>query len=272
MVETIDSYRKLLLPYVIALGILIYFYYCMSIGFYPTKISIADTLFFLWILLIFGLFYLVILHAFLCISVLLSSLLGKLLNRFISKRKDSVPFPTLTNNELLGHCLQFIWGTVFLYLWIDKVGPTTPNIIGVVTVIMATTFGYVFVNKAYKDKSYIKSELHRKLFLISMPIGIAFLPVFFIDGALQTTTNLTFEKVGVRQSNVDIKVKTESLIALKNHPSLIAKSNETTFNEEWLIDVEILFTGVGDTTKLRINKEQDIVIPNEQIQLIVSKN
>ncbi len=46
------------------IGAILVIYYCGSINFYPSGLTIADTLFFLWVVVVFGFYYSVVAFAF----------------------------------------------------------------------------------------------------------------------------------------------------------------------------------------------------------------
>src|SRR5699024_12001026 len=74
-------------------------YYCGSINFYPSGLTIADTLYFLWVVVVFGFYYSVVAFAFFIASTFWVAIFARPIN-FILKTLNAksdivVPLPQL---------------------------------------------------------------------------------------------------------------------------------------------------------------------------------
>ncbi|NOH70628.1 hypothetical protein F0225_04620 [Vibrio pectenicida] len=255
------------LPIACGLGGIVVIYYCAIIGFYPSQLTIADTLFFLWVALIFGLFYLLVSYAFFTASLFIWIFIAFPFNKLLSKldNGDVIYFPLGTTTKIGGLLFFGFFSSVAIIIWIFK---TDAEIFIVALTLITIGMFYAILDKVYRDKSYYL----RKLNLIGLSLFILFSPMLMIDNILGNITNLTFEIMGVRQLQVDIKLTPNLMEELRTHPDkLINSSGNSKSNNAWLTGVDILFTNVGTLTKVKLDSGANLVIPNAQIEAVTQR-
>ncbi|WP_038175716.1 hypothetical protein, partial [Vibrio coralliilyticus] len=188
-------------------------------------------------------------------------------NKILSKydKGDATYFPLGTRAQ--NGSLFFLGFLSFfaITIWVYK---TDADIYKVAVTLLSIGGAYAFLDRVYKDRS----QKLRKLHLILLSLFILVAPVLMINNILGNLTNLTFETMGVRQLQVDIKLKHILMEDLRTHPSkLISSSGNLTSNNSWLIDVDILFTNVGTLTKVKLDNGANLVIPNAQIEAVIHR-
>lgn len=262
-------------------GAILVIYYCGSINFYPSGLTISDTLFFLWSIIVFGFYYSIVAFAFFVASLFWLFLFSKPINFVLIKinttyqihnsssktDKYFIVFGGLISNIavigislLRGHSILFIIGALFL--------------IG---------FLYTLIDNASKNiKPSGGGVLDAKGKPISEPsISIGTLKFIFYAMVYATpllvaqvgggVTRTTFETMGVLQPSVNIILEKKGYqVAFQNYQKSGYLEN-IEFKDSFLIsNADILFTGIGTNTKIRLKGEKgsvDIVIPSKYIQL-----
>src|SRR5699024_10009423 len=63
-------------------------YYCGNINFYPSGLTIADTLFFLWVVVVFGFYYSIVAFAFFIASIFWVAIFAKPINFALKLNKN----------------------------------------------------------------------------------------------------------------------------------------------------------------------------------------
>lgn len=262
-----------------AIGAILVIYYCGSIKFYPSELTIADTLFFLWAVVVFGFYYSVVAIVFFVASIFWVAIFSKPINFFLKFRKNKYDFVVpLPKND---------WFTVL-------VGGIVANVtIFGVSYIKEHSFLYIFFalfiigfiytaieNLAKKEignngllvdskgnpisTNPINTELVTYIFYII--IYAAPLLVAQVGGGV---TRTTFETMGVRQINVDIAVEAKYYQStLENYKTKELLSSYSCTDVCLVEDVNILFTSIGSSTKIQMTGAKgmvEMVIPSKSI-------
>ena len=262
-------------------GAALVIYYCGSINFYPSGLTIADVLFFLWTVIVFGFYYSIVVFSFFIASLFWLTLLAKPIN-FAMKFKKSkldivVPLPKrdlwlvfavglIANFFILGigyangHSLFAIFGSLllmgFLYTLIDH--------------ITKKQLGENELVDSQGNPIYVKPMNPDVVKYIFVAI-IYLVPLLFaqIGGSV---TRTTFETMGVRQIDVDLTIDAKGYKAVMlRYKKSGAISNVICFDVCILENVTILFTSIGSSTKINvagINGRSNLVIPTKAIKLI----
>lgn len=267
-----------------AIGVLLVICYCGSIKFYPSGLSLADTLFFFWAVIVFGFYYSVIAFAFFVSSIFWVAAFTKpinyLLNLKNSKKNFVVNFPEndfivvigtgLLANVLIlgstyfsGHSLLRTFVAIlfvgFIYALIDNVSKT-PN---VSSKIVDAKGNQIHTNP-------INPLVVRSIFYLLIYV----IPLLFaqVGGGV---TRSTFETMGVRKLNVDVSIDAVGYkTTLESYKSRDLTPDFSCSDECLIEGVTVLFTGIGTSTKILMSGkkgEVEIVLPSKSIRAIATK-
>ncbi|WP_417913896.1 hypothetical protein [Candidatus Electronema sp. JM] len=260
-------------------------FYCSSINYYPSGMTIADTLFFLWVFAISGGIYSVI-----SLTLFRASLLWV---AFFPKPTESVAKKVLKNNKINTHSIKdrpcvitegiFFNSLVFLFLILMGSWMIVLMTIGVYLLMIV---GYYALTALLKktDSSIIVDENEQSKHRSSISMSNARLYVFgliyfapLIVGNISLAGGVakqTFQTMGVRIINADVLIENvsiqEILDQLKNE-KLSIKSVECGNSNCVVKNAIILFTGIGNNTKLEISDQSgsvELIIPNSAIKCI----
>jgi len=263
-------------------GVLVIFY-CSTIKYYPSGLTISDTIFFLWVISIFGLIYSIVVFIFLMASIFwvltFSKPINYFFNKFLPQHNLHISMPPKNDNLMILSVGAFI--NIFLIVFTYIKG----YLFYVSCSILMNGFIYILIINLVKnhdltsDKSilYNKNEnfahknlLNEKAAKLFLCIMIYFVPLLFaqIGGNI---TRITFETMGVRQNSVDVLIKPDYKSTFEAYRIQDFLSDLSGKDECLLKNVNILFTGIGTTTKLQVTGTKgqiEIVIPTESIYLI----
>lgn len=262
-------------------GAILVIYYCASINHYPSGLTIADTLFFIWTSAVFGFYYSIAAFIFFVASVFWVSLLAKPINQILklSVYKADILLPLAK-----GDWLTVIVGGIFVHVIIFgatyKYQQSTMLII-LAIILVAMEYVWVSAESSQSNQTIqildssgspiVKNQRRKDVLITYIYISMYITPLFVgqIGGGV---TRETFEKMGVRQMSVDILIDP---IQYKNTLySLSNKEGASEFNCEqgcWLKQVDVLFTNVGANTKLKLNNSSTYIsIPTKAILMTVS--
>lgn len=264
------------------IGAILVIYYCGSINFYPSGLTIADALFFLWVVVVFGFYYSLVAFAFFIASTFWVAIFGKPIN-FILKRTNtkidvSVPLPKtdwllvlgvgcIANllvfgvSYFTGHPLIAVFGALFLissmYTLIENVSKHSNTN----DIILDTNGQTIKLNQ-------INPYIVKNVFYILIYAA----PLLFgqVGGGV---TRTTFETMGVRQEGITLHIDKEYKSILEGYEiegliyDLKCKEICTIKN------ASILFTSIGTNTKIEVNGKNgslQFILPTKAIKLIAS--
>jgi hypothetical protein len=262
------------------IGAILVIYYCSSINFYPSGLTIADTLFFLWAVVVFGFYYSVVSFAFFIASIFWVTVFSKPINFILKLTKSKtgiiVPLPKsdwlmvlgggfIANLLILGisyfkgHPFIAIFGSLFLigifYTLIENLSKQ----INLTDKLLGPDGKPLKLNPI--NPTIVKSIFY--VFIYSAPL-------FFgqVGGGV---TRTTFETMGVRQEDVTIH------IVAKEYKSILEGYESEGFVSSLicrevctLTNANILFTSIGTNTKLETygkNGSLQFVLPTNAIKL-----
>ncbi|EOX4945995.1 hypothetical protein ACFLJY_004737 [Vibrio alginolyticus] len=262
-------------------GAILVIYYCASINHYPSGLTIADALFFIWAIVVFGFYYSVAVFGFFIASVFWVSLLAKPINYILKLstcRGDIVlPQPKSDWFTIVVGGL-FANGIIFSAAYINQ----HPMIV-IIGTIVSVAFGYVLVSVVSSKSNQaeqildstgspiVSNRVSKDVVIMCLYAFVYIMPLVVgqIGGGV---TRTTFEKMGVRQIGVDLLIdQTQYKNVL---PWLKTKEGVADLNciqGCWLKQVDVLFTNVGANTKLKLhNSSTYISIPTKAILMTVS--
>lgn len=263
------------------LGGAVLIWYCSTINFFPSGLTLADTLIFIWLLVIFGLYYSAIVYAFFAVSQFWVSLLSIPLNKLFRKKlKDNnlqIPAPESKYNWFEICFVGILTNTLVFGILLYQNRP----IFNVICAILLMGFFYVLVQNIPKinygskktsdwsrepiGKQPDKPELVKLIFCLVIyliPMVIA-----HIGGDI---AKKSLETMGVRQLDVTISIqRKEYQPLLQSHYYDGLLSNLECHEVCNIKNVDILFSNIGSNAKIRVSGEKGsamLVIPNSSIK------
>lgn len=262
------------------IGAILVIYYCGSINFYPSGLTIADTLFFLWVVVVFGFYYSVVAFAFFIASIFWVAVFAKPINFILKLTKNKidivVPLPKsdwfmvlgggfIANLLILGisyfkgHPLLAIFGALFLigfiYTLIENVSKRS-----------STSVKLLDSNGKPINTSPISPQIVKNIFYVFIYSS----PLLFgqVGGGV---TRTTFETMGVRQGGVTLHVEAKEYKAILESYASEGLISGLACNELCSIQqANILFTNIGKNTKLKLSGSDGdllLVLPTNAIKL-----
>jgi hypothetical protein len=262
------------------IGAILVIYYCGSINFYPSGLTIADTLFFLWVVVVFGFYYSVVVFAFFIASTFWVAIFAKPIN-FILKKLNTktdivVPLPKsdwlmvlgggfIANLLILGisyfkgHSFMAIFGSLFLIGFIYTLIENVSKRINASDKLLDSS------GKPINTKP-INPQIVNNVFYILIYAA----PLLFgqVGGGV---TRTTFETMGVRQETINLHID-----AKEYKSTLEAYSNDGLIADLVCSDIctiknaNILFTNIGTNTKVELYGKSgsiQLVLPTKAIKL-----
>lgn len=262
-------------------GAILVIYYCGSISFYPSGLTLADTLFFLWVVVVFGFYYSVVAFAFFIASTFWVAVFANPINFILKLAKNRadmiVPLPKTDWFMVLGG--GFIANLLILGVSYFK----GHSLLAIFMALFLIGFIYTLIENVSKrsDSSDKLLDSNGKL-IRSIPLKPNILKsIFYLliytapllfgqvgDGVTRTT----FETMGVRQDSATLHIESKEYeFILKIYESEGLLSNLTCSQVCTLKNATILFTGIGTNTKLETYGKSGSVqfmLPTKAIKLI----
>lgn len=266
------------------IGAILVIYYCGSINFYPSGLTIADTLFFLWVVVVFGFYYSVVAFVFFIASIFWVAVFAKPINFFLKLTKNKidivVPLPKsdwfmvlgvgfIANLLILGisyfngHPLLAIFGSLFLiglfYTLIENLLKRS-----------STSDRLLDLNGKPINTKPISPKIVRNVFYVFIYLS----PLLYgqVGGGV---TRTTFETMGVRQEGVTLHVEAKGYKAILESYESEGLISGLACNELCTIQqTNILFTNIGTNTKLKlsgISGDLLLVLPTSAIKLTAQR-
>ncbi|MGY0553756.1 hypothetical protein ACW17M_11155 [Vreelandella sp. 2A-K22] len=262
------------------IGAILVIYYCGSINFYPSGLTLADTLFFLWVVVVFGFYYSVVAFAFFIASIFWVAVFAKPINFILKSKKNKtdivVPLPKsdwlmvlgggfFANLLILGisyskgHPLLVIFGALFLigfiYTLIENVSKRS-----------SSNDQLLDSNGRPINESPIYPLMVRNVFYVLIYAA----PLLFgqVGGGV---TRTTFETMGVRQEGVTLHVEAKEYKTILEDYESEGLISGLACNEVCTIQqANILFTNIGTNTKIELSGSVGdllLVLPTKAIKL-----
>lgn len=259
--------------FVISMGILIVIYYCGKQDFYPSGLTIADTLFFIWTIVGFAIYYNILVILFLFSSYLIVLLLYVPINYVLSNKHKVIQVPGNSEKVMLG-----LFGILSMLTIIGiplqngkDVRPIIATIVLISIFYIITHFNGSSGEHENEDEIKPKNTIESLVIKIVLYVLIYLSPLLFSelsDGAV----NATFRNMGVKKDNAYVVFKDDQykdvFKAYNNGGYLDSYNCESSCT---LRNANVLFTGIGQNTKLQIEGSKGKVsftVPTNNIQLI----
>jgi len=264
------------------IGAILVIYYCGSINFYPSGLTIADTLFFLWTVVVFGFYYSVIALIFFIASTFWVYTFSKPINFIFDKinRKNDiiVPFPK-------SDFFMVLIGGFFANIPILATSYFKGySFIAIFLALFSIGFIYILIENMSKPKNSSEKLLDsngkpinpnlanlqavKKFFYI-----VIYLTPLIFGEIGSDILHTTFEKMGIRQKGVTIHIKAKEYKSILNDYKDEGLISESKCREVCTVkNVNILFTSIGTNTKLEVHGKNGsllLVLPTKALKLTV---
>lgn len=263
-------------------GAILVIYYCSTINFYPSGLSIADTLFFLWVIAIFTFYYSIVVFVFFVASVFWYVILSKPINFFSKLFKSEIRLNI--NLTKIDKTIVFFFGLManilIIFVTVVNEGDITLILMGlfIIAFIYALTdrvSGFKNSN-LLDDRGYpirsINNNIKTAKFILFAIIYITPIIVSQVGGEV---TVITFNKMGIRQESVNIYIPSNEYKEVFNKYLKSGLISSLNCNELCSLEnIDILFTNIGVNTKIEthsLSGNLQMVLPTSSIKLVVKK-
>jgi hypothetical protein len=262
------------------IGAILVIYYCGSINFYPSGLTIADTLFFLWVVVVFGFYYSVVTFSFFIASTFWVAIFAKPINFILKsiKTKPDIVIPLPKSDWLMvlgggfianllilgisyfkGHSFMAIFGALFLIGFIYTLIENVPKRMNSSDKLLDSSGNPINTNP-------LEPKILRNVFYVLIYAA----PLLFgqVGGGV---TRTTFETMGVRQEGINLHIEAKeykSMLEAYSSEGLIA---DLACSEVCTVkNANILFTNIGTNSKVELHGKDGsllIVLPTKAIKL-----
>jgi hypothetical protein len=265
------------------IGALLVIYYCSSINFYPSGLTIGDSLFFLWAIIIFGFYYSITSIVFFLASIFWILALEKPINLIIKFKpfNINIKIPSITNGRVTIIIFGLFSNIILLAVSYIKHHTISPIIATILIVMFAYTLSEDLHETIKNDinNDVVKNNSTNKISNTTVKsifytlIYAAPLITAQLGGGLAKTT---FETMGIRQLNVTVVTDQQYIKKAFDKTIGLEIINELSCAEECIIkNIDILFTNIGVNTKLELKSKNGpvgVVVPSKDIKVILSHN
>ncbi len=266
-ISSILLIAKVCIQISICLGVIVTIIYCGSIGFYPSGLTIGDTLFFIAASLAFAVSYTLVVLAILAAGITISPFLRRLQLGVISifniyrrhrkkeEIKSKINFPKIGPEN---YATLFV-GLFFIILVLSMYSKDFDQAFSLTLATLSMSFCYgAWYTKPANPKN---KENWEKKVKIGLVIFAYFLP-FFIIQARGNFFNQSMRMIGVRTENCIIQLSKKHTDFLdSNNISCSSKSKE---GEGVYNNVVILFRGIGNSVVIKV-KDISVAVPSKDI-------
>lgn len=246
LIENISSIIGLMAKFITGIGIAVLFSYCFfNIHFFPTGLSVGDSLIFIFSAMGFGIFYLFWLS------------LGSLGVYFLiypfsrSLGKD--------DNSNLGKCVTFIIGFAFIFslgfLWFKTGEPMSmlaPVASGII-ILMVTSFWKTKPERHTETEIMSQSKVRLVLFIFAL-----LLPVLLATTATKLIVSSSIQNIGIRKYNVSLILSKENYSRIENvakelNIPLFGCSSDSNKYSLIVHNVNVLWHGIGENSLVELS-------------------
>lgn len=264
ILELASKLFKVASQIVVGVGALLVFFYCGRIRYFPTGISLGDSIFFIWASIAFGIIYSIWVYVLYSIGTLLIYIITKLASclRFAvyslsSKASKSIKkaikeIPTITKEEIPLIIAGILLGLIIVPLiFIDDIF----NGFKFIVASVLTGFGFLATQKIKFYKTHYKYIFVSTVYLLPL----------LTSGLSEKLINQSMKIVGIRNDNAYVKVSKNYGEFLYSFP----QEDPKIINKEF-VKCKIIFKGIGENTVIELvhnRKNTNFIIPNNQIYI-----
>lgn len=243
-------------------GVVVFMFYCIRIQFFPTGLTLSDVIFFLMVIASFSLILVFFILCWYSMSVIVAAISMKGAFFLARRNENSKALRSFKGTRRIARKMKIyepIWAHVIISLIAiltiySVVRSRHIDVLPVFSSIIMTAALIMIIPNIYFDKRIEKKKKNKMAALI---IGVAFVLFFMLSGMAPVLSDAGMTIIGVRKPNVTIILKGSDL---KMARYLTGNQDQNYFTGE------ALFTGVGASSLLVINKKR-IVVKNENLAL-----
>lgn len=246
----------------LAAGVIVFIFYCMRIQFLPTGLTLSDVIFFLMVIVSFSLILVFFIVCWYSMSIMVSAIFMKVSFLVVRNRKNVKLIRNFKGTRRIARRMKF-YEPLWAHFLISFIGVLTILVIekargidmlSVSLSIAMTAFCLTLIPNIYFDKRIHKQKKNKMVGFIAV---IALFFFFLLSGMAPVLSDAGMSIIGVKKTNVTVILQGDDLQMARH---LTENPNQNYFKGE------ALFTGVGTTSLLVINKKK-IVVKNENLSL-----
>lgn len=262
-----------LVPLSAALGLLLVIIYCSQINFFPTGLTLGDSFLFISSLLTFSFLYSVFFFIFMAAAglwIAVFRILMEIIKNYLPFKPKPLKDSSISLEAVLGIMLNialYYGGTAF-----------NQDLFQLTLTLVVMAFLYlVFEQRLLSPKTNFNKSYSlvpqqqpsvfgaKNIKNYALPFAIYLMPALS-GGIFGNAINITFETIGIRQINTDVKLTTDA------YNSVMRKAPANSYTDGWLLGTTVLFYGVGNDAKIMLENGTTVVLPKNQIELFVNSN
>lgn len=266
-------------------GAILVIYYCGSINYYPSGMTISDTLFFLWVVVVFGFYYSLVALAFFLASTFWVTIVAKPINFILKllKRDTDFVFPFPKSDLLIVLVGGLFSNILILGLSYFKGHFSVPILLAIFLIGLIYTL-IVNLYKKYNSSGslleYNGNKLNNNYINYKEVIIVFYSLIYFIPLLIGQVgggvTRTTFETMGVRQKGITLYLDAGEYGSILEEYSSKGFISDLYCSDVCTVkNADILFTNIGTNTKIDlhgINGNISLVLPTNAIKLIAKAN
>lgn len=243
-------------------GVVVFMFYCIRMQFFPTGLTLSDVIFFLMVITSFSLILVFFILCWYSMSVIVATLSLKGAFFIATRNKNPKALRSFKGTRRIARKMKIyepIWGHViisFMAIFTIYLVVRSKNVdvLPIFSSVMMTAALIMIIPNIYFDKSIEKKKKNKVAALVT---GAAFIFFFMLSGMAPVLSDAGMTIIGVRKSSVTIMLQGGDLKMARH---LTGNQDQNYFTGE------ALFTGVGATSLLVINKKR-IIVKNENLSL-----
>ncbi|KAA8764421.1 OmpA family protein [Burkholderia pseudomallei] len=238
-------------------GVMILFSYCTSINFYPSGLTVGDTIFFVFAIIAFGTIYGFIIGA----AIYCSANIYGLISRVLSKASRSAFFKALCDRSwgkvaekiftILCLVVPFLVGSLILWLICELINKsdTTWGILSVLGLLSIGLCIWVIVG--------VRRDLFKKNPIVATLIVLVliFMPLIMVRGLGKAAINTAMQMAGVRieRALIDIPLSEYARVkATARRAAMRVPPCRKFASDRCMLRADVLFQGVGQQAQIRL--------------------
>ncbi|MDG4813472.1 hypothetical protein P8629_10680 [Hydrogenovibrio sp. 3SP14C1] len=267
--EALGQVLKLASIIGIVLGAIIVVVYSHSVGFYPVGLTVGDGLFFLWVIITFGFYYIILtlvlfgaaIGLLTIFRVPINWILGKIVSVSLPRVPDQAgaKFPVIVGGIVCNAILLMV-----LAVDIEK---------GFYIYISVFFMGYLYLLiQPIPAEEVVPRERETFSINIVFTLFIVMSPLIF-GKVLDSSIKNTMSKMGIYEPEVILLVEKDTGLAINEilRSESIKDAHMATCNEKVcsISNVEVLYDGIGKITFVKVGGEEGIKIKLDSSKISV---
>ncbi|WP_334004871.1 OmpA family protein [Burkholderia gladioli] len=272
--DSVDKLLRLSAKLIPIFGVVILFGYCTSINFYPSGLTVGDTIFFIFAIIAFGTIYGFIIGA----AIYCSANMYGLISRILSRASRSAFYKALCDRSwgkvtekivtVLCLIVPFLVGSLILWLICELINKSDSTW-GILSVLGLLSIGlciWVIVG--------VRRDLFRKNPILATLIVLVliFMPLIMVRGLGKAAINTAMQMAGVRieRALIDIPLSEYARVkATARRAAMKVPPCRKFASDRCMLRADVLFQGVGQQAQIRLpvggakKDENDVLLEAE---------